>query len=152
MPGKSLSRKAAPPSANSTWSSKDGFQPANWLSRMLGRFTSPSIRHADLVSQGIKKLPSADRYIAAKWLPLVVEPDDKLVVLQARHSRHGENHAVDIGIKNGAAKRPALTVGSGQRVEPTRERLFDALLDFAEIGIRDRKSTRLNSSHSQISY
>src|SRR2546427_9603623 len=36
-----------------------------------------------------------------------------------------------------------------RRVNPAP---FAAYLDFGDVEIRDRKSTRLNSSHSQISY
>src|SRR2546430_3277688 len=35
---------------------------------------------------------------------------------------------------------------------PNSHRLWKTLLGLGELGISDRKSTRLNSSHSQISY
>src|SRR2546427_8180339 len=51
----------------------------------------------------------------------------------------------------GAAGRVG-DVGRGSRSRPTRTAGEDLLLDEAPAPTLDRKSTRLNSSHSQISY
>src|SRR5688572_32519079 len=60
--------------------------------------------------------------------------------------------AVDVTIWRFPADGPAARVSIGRPVPNTRIYLLDQAGEPVPVGVADRKSTRLNSSHSQISY
>src|SRR5216683_7631993 len=83
---------------------------------------------------------------------LRVEPEEK--VLPLRLASHGEENPENCGRGHGCQHRPGASCASvARRTILGAKTRFQLRPDRLEGGsIADRKSTRLNSSHDQISY
>src|ERR1043165_111359 len=73
--------------------------------------------------------------VAAELLRLIVKPDQQLVVLNAENALEVENPAIDVGVINLSAERPAgAVIAAGERVEKTVERVLRGFLHGGKIG------------------